>query len=99
MYLPLICQSTSLIVKGYESVNKPNTDVGVDELDALLSDGQTADLTPHEDKEYTRPAGVEPFVIKKTADELLLVYSPKNGASFVDDNIRGREGASRVRAY
>lgn len=82
-------------MKGYESVNKPNTDVGADELDALLADGQTADLTPHEDKEYTRPAGVEPFVIKKTADELLLVYSPKNGASFVDDNIR-LDGECRV---
>ena len=76
-------------------MNKPNTDVGADELDALLAGGQTADLTSHEDKEYTRPAGVEPFVIKKTADELLLVYSPKNGASFVDDNIR-LDGECRV---
>ena len=76
-------------------MNKPNTDVGADELEALLSDGQNADLTPHEEKEYTRPAGVEPFVIKKTVDELLLVYSPKNGASFVDDNIR-LDGECRV---
>lgn len=74
--------------KRMESCKKPNTDVGVDELDTLLSVGKNADLTLQEDKEYTRPAGVKPFVIKKTADELLLVYSPKNGASFVDDNIR-----------
>lgn len=82
-------------MKGYEFVNKPSADVGADELDALIPVGQNADWSPHEDKEYTRPKGVEPFVIKKTADELLLVYSPKNGASFVDDNIR-LDGECRV---
>lgn len=54
-------------------MNKPSTDVGADELDALIPVGQNADWSPHEDKEYTRPKSVEPLVIKKTADELLLV--------------------------
>lgn len=34
---------------------------------------------------YIRPKGVEPLEIKKTPGELLLVYSPKNGAKFVDE--------------
>ena len=32
--------------------------------------------------------GGDPFVITKTEKELLVVYSPKNGAAFVDENIR-----------
>lgn len=35
---------------------------------------------------YRRPRGVQPFVIRKEKDELLLIYSPKNGAKFVDEN-------------
>lgn len=40
---------------------------------------------------YIRPKGVEPLEIKKTPGELLLVYSPKNGAKFVDERIELEE--------
>ena len=39
------------------------------------------------EKQYTRPRGVMPFVFKNDGDELLLIYSPRNGAQFVDRNI------------
>ena len=46
-------------------------------------------------EDYVRPAGVKRFVIKKTESELLLIYSPKNGAAFVDEAIQN-DGECRV---
>lgn len=64
--------------------NESDKDIGADELSALIHPEDRPEM--HE--EYTRPAGVDPFVITKTEKELLVVYSPKNGAAFVDENIR-----------
>lgn len=36
---------------------------------------------------YKRPKGVLPFVVRKDGNELLLIYSPRNGARFVDEDI------------
>lgn len=57
-------------------------DGDIHEHEQVFIQGATAEET-----HYTRPRGVEPFVIKKDGDELLLVYSPKRGAQFVDMNI------------
>lgn len=40
-----------------------------------------------QDITYKRPKGVPPFAIRKEGNELLFVYSPRNGAKFVDENI------------
>ena len=64
--------------------NESDKDIGADELSALFH----PEDRPEMHDEYTRPAGVDPFVITKTEKELLVVYSPKNGAAFVDENIR-----------
>lgn len=39
------------------------------------------------DIDYKRPKGVPPFAIRKDGNELLLVYSPRNGVKFVDENL------------
>lgn len=59
-------------------------------------EGQNVDmemdfLSDSEVVSYVRPRGVEPLEIKKSSAELLLVYSPRNGAKFVDEKIRDEE--------
>ena len=61
-------------------MTKKNVDDGLEEI---LGAGT---VSPFED--YERPKDVEPLVLKKVKDGLQLVYSPRNGAWFVDYNIQ-----------
>lgn len=70
---------------------KPSGDMVGEADDAFASMDSLSDLQ----EGYVRPAGVKPFVIKKMGSELLLIYSPQNGAAFVDENVQN-DGECRV---